>query len=262
MSEDVYLKLSHVNCGYADGFAVRDISLEISRGTVCGIIGPNGSGKTTILRAVSASMALSSGSIEIDGMSISKMSRLEIARKMAIVMQDSNFPFDMTVLEYVLLGRIPHRKGISFADSADDLKIAKKMLDTSGAANFAERNLNELSGGERQLVHIARALAQEPSILFLDEPTNHLDLSHQHQIMCLMKRLSQANNIAVGVVIHDLNLAARFCDILYLICEGKIHSLGSPEQILRPEILEPIYGVKIASCFDPINGKPLIFTPL
>ena len=261
MSEQAVIKLTDVSCGYRGGFSVNGISMEIRKGSVCGLIGPNGSGKTTILRAASGSLPLRSGKVEMDGIGISDIKRLELARKLAFVAQESSSPFDMRVIEYVLLGRIPHRKGISLVTSGDDMEIATEMLKTTGSLVFSERNLNELSGGERQLVHIARALTQKPSALFLDEPTNHLDLSHQHQIMSLVKKLSRENDIAVAVVLHDLNVAARFCDWLYLMKEGKIHSSGIPEDVLKPEILESVYGTRILSCPDPVNGKPLIFTP-
>lgn len=259
---DAILKLKNLSCGYAKGFSLEGVSLEISSGKVCGIIGPNGSGKTTILRAATGVLPMKSGSVEFDGRDIGTMSLMERAKSIAVVMQESSSPFEMNVLEYVMLGRIPHNKGAWFADSSGDAAMARKMLDTCGAANFASRNLDELSGGERQLVHISRALAQEPRMLLLDEPTNHLDLSHQHQIMSLAKSLSEDKDIAVGVVLHDLNLAARFCDIIHLVHKGRIHSSGPPEDILRPEILGDVYSAKIASCPDPVNGKPLIFMPL
>lgn len=262
MSEVPVIKLTDVSCGYRGGFSVNRISLNVEKGTVCGLIGPNGSGKTTILRAASGNLPIKSGKVEMEGVAISGIKRLELARKMAFVMQESSSPFDMNVIEYVLLGRIPHRKGISLATSRHDMKIASEMLETTGASVFRERNLNELSGGERQLVHIARALTQEPSALFLDEPTNHLDLSHQHQIMTLVKKLSREGRIAVTVVLHDLNIAARFCDRLYLVNHGEIHTSGTPEEVLKPEILESVYGTRILSCPDPVNGKPLIFIPL
>ncbi len=261
MSEIPVIKLSGVSCGYPGGFSVKNISMEMEKGSVCGLIGPNGSGKTTILRAASGILPLRTGGVEIDGTSISKVRRQELAKKMALVAQETSSPFDMKVIEYVLLGRIPHRKGIAFSTSHRDMEIAVGMLETTGASAFSDRNLNELSGGERQLVHIARALAQEPSALFLDEPTNHLDLSHQHQIMTLVKKLSRESKIAVAVVLHDLNIAARFCDRLYLINRGEIHSAGTPEEVLNPEKLESVYGTKILSCPDPVNGKPLIFIP-
>ncbi len=262
MPETSYVKLENLNCGYHGGFVVKNVSMRICRGSVCGIIGPNGSGKTTILRAISGNLSLKSGSVLVEEIPISKMSRRQIALKMAFVMQDSSSPFEMNVTEYVLLGRIPHRMGIRFSDSAGDISMAEKMLELTGACAFAKRNLNELSGGERQLVHIARALVQEPSLLLLDEPTNHLDLSHQNQIMNLIRKLSLEKKLAVGIVLHDLNLAARFCDNLHLIHKGEIRCSGTPAEILRPEILEPVYGIRIESCPDPINGKPLIFSPL
>lgn len=262
MSEIPVIKLTDVSCGYHGGFSVKNISMEMGKSSVCGLIGPNGSGKTTILRAASGSLPLRAGKIEMDGIGISKIKRHDLARKMAFVTQESSSPFDMKVIEYVLLGRIPHGKGISFLTSPRDMEIATEMLETTGALSFSERNLNELSGGERQLVHIARALTQQPSALFLDEPTNHLDLSHQHQIMTLVRKLSKESNISVIVVLHDLNIAARFCDKLYLVNNGKIHSFGIPEEVLKPEILESVYNTKIFSCPDPINGKPLIFTPI
>ncbi len=261
MADHPFIELDNVCCGYPGGFSVSQVSLSAEKGQVCGLIGPNGSGKTTVLRAAAGSMRLSSGEVRIHGSGLHKTGRRELARILAVVSQDTASPFEMKVLEYVLLGRIPHRKGVALATSADDLSTASKMLETTGASELAERFLSELSGGERQLVHVARALAQEPSALFLDEPTNHLDLAHQHQIMKLIRKLSREDGLAVIVVLHDLNLAARFCDRLFLMHKGTLHSSGAPEEVLKPEILEKVYATRIMTCPDPVDGKPLIFTP-
>lgn len=261
MSE-ILLELKNISCGYGKEFVMNNISCQFKSGKITGIIGPNGSGKTTILRAATAVLKPQKGSIELNGKDIRTISLLERAKTIAVVSQESNFFFDMNVLEYVLIGRIPHKKTAWFPDSKNDITRAEKTLEKCGVANFAKRMLGELSGGERQLVHIARALVQEPSILFLDEPTNHLDMAHQQQVMILTKKLAEESNLAIVVVLHDLNLAARFCNTLYLVHQGRIRSSGSPEEILKPETLNEVYSAKIAICNDPINNKPLIFSPL
>jgi len=207
-------------------------------------------------------LKIKSGSIEIEGKNLKSLSPSHIAQKIAVVMQENNYLLEMNVLDYVLLGRIPYRKSFSFMPLKNDIKIAVEMLSKCGIANFANRNISELSGGERQLTHIARALTQNPQIIFLDEPTNHLDLAHQHQIMNLLKSLAENEFICVVVVIHDLNLAGRFCKKLYLMNNGELISSGTPNEILIPNILEEVYKVKIAIQTDNINQKPLIFTPL
>jgi len=257
-----FLKIKDLSCSYEKGFELKNISCNFYRGELYGIIGPNGSGKTTLIKAATGLMKRKSGKIEIEGKEISYLSPSHIAQKIAVVMQENNPLLEMNVLDYVLLGRIPYRKSFSFIPNKDDIKIAEEMLSKCGIANFANRNISELSGGERQLVHIAKALAQKPQIIFLDEPTNHLDLAHQYQIMNLLKSLTEKEFICIIVVIHDLNLAGRFCKKLCLMNHGELILTGKPEEILNPKILEQIYQVKIAIQTDNINQKPLVFTPL
>lgn len=216
------------------------VGFAVGTGRTVGLIGPNGSGKTTTLRVVLGAQPMSSGEVRLDGASVSRLPARRMALAVAAVLQEEPAVLPLTVRETVLLGRSVHLSGWQRTRPADEAAAAA-ALDRTGVAHLAERVLTDLSGGERQRVLIARALAQGSPHLLLDEPTNHLDIRFQHEVLDLVAALPTTT----VVVLHDLNLAARYCDELVLLDRGRIAATGAPEQVLRPEVLEPVYGIHV-----------------
>jgi iron complex transport system ATP-binding protein len=229
--------------GIAFGFGSRQIldgvDLRPSPGQVLGLIGPNGSGKSTLLRCLHGELTPAHGTVMLDGHTIGDLSVREIARRVAVVPQESSGT-SMAVPDFVLLGRIPHRSDFE-RFNADDHRIAVEALRRVGALDLIGRRLDQLSGGERQRVAIARCLAQETATLLLDEPTNHLDIRYQHEVLGLVRGLG----ITTVVVLHDLNLAARFCDEVALLHETRVITHGTPDEVLTSAVIEPVYGIPV-----------------
>jgi iron complex transport system ATP-binding protein len=229
--------------GIAFGFGTRSIldavDLTPSPGQVLGLIGPNGSGKSTLLRCLHGELSPAQGTVMLDDRTIEDLSVREIARRVGVVPQLSSGTA-LGVPDFVLLGRIPHRSDFG-RFNADDHRIAAEALHRVGALDLLDRRLDQLSGGERQRVAIARCLAQQTATLLLDEPTNHLDIRYQHDILSLVRGLG----ITTVVVLHDLNLAARFCDEVVLLHDTKVVTHGSPDEVLTPGVLESVYGLPV-----------------
>ena len=217
---------------------LHDISLAIHDKEFVGIIGPNGSGKSTFLKCLYRVLQPSGGKIFFDGSELNSLSHRETALKMAVVAQHSTVNFDFSVLEMVLMGRSPY-KGLLDRDQLDDYEIARHALSEVGLSDFESRNFNTLSGGEQQRVILARALAQRTECLVLDEPTNHLDIKYQLELMTIVKRL----DATVVSAIHDLNLAAIYCDRIIALKDGHIVCSGTPQDVLSPDTIRHIYGV-------------------
>lgn len=217
---------------------LHDISLAIQDKEFVGIIGPNGSGKSTFLKCLYRVLQPSGGKIYFDGSELSSLSHRDTALKMAVVAQHSTVNFDFSVLEMVLMGRSPY-KGLLDRDQLDDYEIARHALSEVGLSDFESRNFNTLSGGEQQRVILARALAQRTECLVLDEPTNHLDIKYQLELMTIVKRL----DATVVSAIHDLNLAAIYCDRIIALKDGHIVCSGTPQEVLTAETIRHIYGV-------------------
>ncbi|MFH1797797.1 MAG: cob(I)yrinic acid a,c-diamide adenosyltransferase [Candidatus Omnitrophota bacterium] len=246
-------------CGYDLGKPVlRNISLRIAQGEIAGIIGPNGSGKTTLLKAMSRALKPESGEILFNGKNIWWMAIKELSRQIAVVSQNSPSNF-MTVEEFVLLGRIPYFEGFRFFETKHDLETARECMNLTDSFRFKDRFLHELSGGECQLVVIARALAQKPKLLLLDEPTSHLDITHQVKILDLIRRLNNKLGITVIMVLHDLNLASEYCRRLILMNEGTIQKQGIPEDVLKYDIIEDSYKTVVVVKKSPVSSKPYVF---
>jgi iron complex transport system ATP-binding protein len=228
---------------YADAPVLEAVSLATRPGRVLGLIGPNGSGKTTLLRLLYGALAPPSGEVLVDGTPLSAIAGRDAARRLAVVVQESGGESSMTVAEMVLLGRGPHLSTFQ-RTGADDHRIAADSLDRVGATHLAHRPFAQLSGGERQRVLIARALTQQATHLLLDEPTNHLDIRYQHDVLGLVASLATTDRTAV-VVLHDLNLAARYCDDVVLLGEHRVVASGPVADVLQPDVLEPVYGIGI-----------------
>ena len=226
-------------------------------GQVVGLIGPNGSGKSSLLRCLYGMLRPNRGAVLIGGEPIESLSQRSVARAVAVVTQDASVDgIGISVGEFVLLGRHVHR-GDHQGFTDDDRNVALDALELVNLSGFAERNLQELSGGERQRVMIARCIAQQSPVMLLDEPTNHLDVRYQHEILTLVRSL-QMDTI---VVLHDLNLASRYCHHLVLLDQGKVVHQGSPEDVLRSVVLEPVYGIEVRRLADGPHSY-LAFGPL
>ncbi len=225
-------------------------------GEVVGVVGPNGSGKTTFLSALNRALRASVGTVVIDGDDLTRLPRREIARRVAVVAQDPEQGLPLTVRDAVGLGRLARRSLFAYGDQQDQ-ELIRKALEQVQALDLADRLITRLSGGERQRVLVARAIAQQASHMLLDEPTNHLDLHHQFSLLSLVTGLGKT----VVMVLHDLNLAARYCDRVVLIDDGAVAASGTPAEVLIPEILEPIYHLKISRIVHGGRGH-LLFDPI
>lgn len=244
------LQVEGLTFSYGVNDAIHDVDLCVNKGEFVGLIGPNGSGKSTVLKNIYRGLTPDQGKITLDGENLLKMSYRRSALKMAVVGQENDVPFDFMVEEIVAMGRTPHKR-IFDVDSAEDKRIVRHALEHLGMENMAKRNYLHLSGGEKQRVLIARAVAQESDFLILDEPTNHLDISYQMQIFDFIKRL----NVTVLSAIHDLNMAALYCDRLYVLKKGAVVLQGTPEEVLTPENIYDVYGVRSSVEKHPITGK-------
>jgi iron complex transport system ATP-binding protein len=234
---------------------LRDVSLEVKPGEVVGLLGRNGAGKTTLLRAISRTLEPDSGEVRLDGRPLGSLTRRELARAIAVVPQESNIPFPFTAGELVLMGRAPHQSLLGLESSAD-LSLARGAMTRMGIAALADRPVFELSGGERQLVIFARALAQDAEILLLDEPTAFLDLRHRIEVLRVVRELAAAGRASL-VVSHDLGLAARACDRLVLLSDGVVAAAGAAAEVLTREHLDEAFGISAQVLIAP-DGEPVV----
>lgn len=239
--------------------ALNGVSMRVPDGCLYSLLGPNGSGKSTLMRALVGPLAVDSGSISIDGIPRPAWTRKELARAVGVVTQTESPTFPISVKELVAMGRYP-RLGPFRADGPDDRAAVEKALAECDALALADRDVGTLSGGEFQLVRIARALAQEPRALVLDEPTASLDLAHEMAILRLLRE-STANGLTVILITHHIDLAARFADRLLLLERGRVAAEGTVGEVVREDVLERVYGWRVAVRINPLTGKPSV-TPL
>jgi iron complex transport system ATP-binding protein len=232
---------------------IDGICLQVKAGELVGLIGPNGSGKSTLLKNMYRVLKPDSGLVTLDGQDMLRMKYKETARQMAVVSQDAPQTFDFSVRDIVLMGRHSHKKLLE-ADTVVDHELVEQALERVGMDAQADQGFATLSGGEKQRVLIARALAGQARFLVLDEPTNHLDIRYQLQILDLVKTL----RITTLAALHDLNLAAFYCDRMYVLKEGKVVASGITEDVLQPDLLWSVFGVETEICIHPKTGKPNI----
>ncbi|MDO8886108.1 ABC transporter ATP-binding protein [Candidatus Oleimmundimicrobium sp.] len=252
------LELKNVHCDYGNGEEIiKGISLSVSKGEFVGIVGPNGCGKSTLVKGISGVLK-SKGEILIEGKSLVNLSATQIARKLAVVPQSFHTEFSFTVYEIVSMGRTPYL-GRFRAETSEDFFAIERAMKATDTFHLANRKINELSGGEKQRVVIAQAIAQEPKILILDEPTSHLDINYQLEIMELVKKLN-IEGLIVIVVIHDLNLAAIYCERLVILKDGIILDDGPIDQVLTTENISKAFGVDVLVHRNPLTGKRYITT--
>ncbi len=242
MIDLVLLNVDGVECHYGSLKVLEDVSLSVKGGDFMGVLGPNGSGKTTLLKSISRILKPHKGTILLDETDIYSLKSSDVAKQMAVVPQDTSIGFNFSALDIVLMGRNPHMKRFQM-ESANDIAIARKVMNLTNIWHLAERPINELSGGEKQRVVISRALAQEPKILLLDEPYTHLDIVNQLEIMDLVKDLCLKEKLVVLAVFHDFNLAARYCNSVVMLRKGKIFSAGSLAEVLTSENIKNVFDV-------------------
>ena len=246
----------HLSCEVEALHLLNDVCLEADSGNLVGLIGPNGAGKTTLLRAMSGILRATEGTVRLNGADMASLSSQAVAADVALVPQIAPYTHGFTSMELVMMGRYPHL-GRFQVEGREDGRIAERAMRLTETERYAERTLDTLSGGERQRVFVARALAQQPRFLLLDEPTSNLDVLHQLQAMELVRSLVNDGLTAVAAI-HDLNLAARYCDRLALMKSGRIVAEGVPEDVLSPETLEAAFGVRAAVYRDPVTGAPAV----
>jgi len=249
----VTLRISSIDCYYGSIKALDNVAFSVREGEFVGILGPNGSGKTTLLRAISRTLKPRVGTVFLDDTSIYDMENREVAKNVAVVPQETIATFDFTALDIVLMGRTPYIDRFR-QESREDLAIVKRVMKLTNTWHFAERLVNELSGGEKQRIIIARALTQEPQLLLLDEPTTHLDISNQLEIMDLIKHLCETKKLLIVAVFHDFNLAARYCDSIILLNDGKIVAVGKSDETLTSENVRKVFSVDTIVKKHPVTG--------
>ena len=260
------LLASDVSYGYASGgrasrtFTLDSVSLTVERGSLTGLLGPNGCGKTTLLNLLSGVLQPHHGVVSLNGASLAGRSRRDIARHLAVVPQETHPAFDYTVMEMVLMGRHPHLGPLEL-EGPSDLALAQESLAATGTAHLAGRNYMTLSGGEKQRVVIASALTQTPDVLLLDEPTASLDLGYQLEVASLLTRLNRDRGVTMVMATHDLNLAASICDRLVLMRDGRVVAHGPTREVLTPSAIRRVYGVDADVEFHAAAGHVTV-TPL
>lgn len=256
------LEARDLTVSYDDRIAVANLSVSLTPGEITAIIGPNGAGKSTLLRALNGLIPRLSGTILLDDQPLERLNRRTISRRIAVVAQESELRFPVTVLEFVLGGRFAWATNAGWGwETERDLQIAGGVLGETELSELSGRLMNELSGGERQRALMARALATEAPIFLLDEPTANLDLSHQATLLALVRSRCDRNKAAALVVTHDLNLAAQFADNILLMKQGRAVCAGKPEEVLQPQIIEEVFRVKVLVDPHPVTGGPRV-TPV
>ncbi|HJO96161.1 MAG TPA: ABC transporter ATP-binding protein [Victivallales bacterium] len=251
------MNITNLFSGYGNKTILKDVNLAVNDGDILGIIGPNGSGKTTLLKTVCGIIKPDSGEVLIENRHLYSLSTKEIAQKVAVVTQSIE-PVMISVSDYVVMGRMPYYKKFQFFETKDDYMQAEKFMRLTDTIRIKDQYMSEISGGERQLAQVARALVQQPVILLLDEPTSHLDITHQIKILDLIRRLNKELNLTVVMVIHDLNLASEYCTKLTMLKNGKIYNTGTPKQVLTYEAIEKVYNTIVIVEKNPLSGKPFI----
>ena len=252
------IQLTEARVGYDAGVVLDGVSVTVGDGEFVGVIGPNGCGKSTMLRAMSGILPPSTGRALVDGRDVRAYSAKELARKIAVVSQEASTPFGFTVEETVRMGRLPHERSLAPAvDRVND--IVQRAIEETDLSALAHRPITRLSGGERQRVALARALAQSPSILLLDEATAHLDLGHRTRLLDLVARRNVDDGLTVVAVMHDLNLAAQYCHRLVLLNDGRVRAAGKPKDVLTDDILGEAYAAPVMVTRHPLADVPHVF---
>ncbi|WP_223624350.1 ABC transporter ATP-binding protein [Microbacterium sp. EST19A] len=254
------LSAEGVTLAYGDRTIIDGLDLTIAPGKITTIVGANGCGKSTLLRSLARLLSPTSGEIVLDGKSVHARPTKEVARILGLLPQSPVAPEGIAVADLVGRGRHPHQRMLS-RWSAHDYEVVADALAATGTTDLADRSVDELSGGQRQRVWIAMALAQETDILLLDEPTTFLDVAHQIEVLDLLTDLSVSRGTTIVMVLHDLNMAARYADELVAMKEGKVHAAGTPQAVVTADLVEEVFGLANQITTDPVSGKPMV-TPI
>ena len=254
---DTAIKVETLSCGYDRRPVLEGLTFDLHQGEMLGVIGPNGSGKSTLIRALTRILPLSHGQIELYGRPLHHYTVREIARQIAVIPQLTPATFAFSSLELVMMGRTPHLKRFR-KEGPEDREIALEAMRRTDCFLFRDRPIHELSGGERQRVIIARALAQQPSILLLDEPTSFLDLNHQVEVFDLLRHVCASDGLAVLCVSHDLNLSSEYCHRLLMLKDGRTYAEGPPEDILTHGHIKAVFETDVTVIKSPYSGSPQI----
>jgi iron complex transport system ATP-binding protein len=252
------LVLSHVTAGYGSTIVLRDVSVQLRAGEMLAIVGPNGAGKSTLLKSAAGLLQPYEGNIDLFGRPLASYSRRELAREVATVPQENQVTFGFTVLEVVLMGRAPHL-GSFRLETWHDLAAAQAAMERFKLMDLPQRPINELSGGERKRVFLARAVAQQARVMLLDEPTAFLDLRHAADMLLQFRRLCAESAVGVAATMHDLNAAASYADRILLLDHGSIVASGAPDEVLTVGNLEHVYGIKVHIDRNPVSGALAVF---
>ena len=251
---ELSLKIENLEYQYSKYRVLDGVDIDIRKGEILGILGPNGCGKTTLLRNLNKNLQPTGGCILLDGTDLEDLSKKDIAQKIAVVPQTNEIQFAFTVREIVAMGRMPFQSMMG-GESEENKRIIDSAIEKTGLSRFSERQINTMSGGERQRVIIARAVAQTPEILLMDEPTLHLDISMQFDALNLVYNLSRETGLTIVIVSHDLSMVARYCDRIVMLHNHKIHAIGKPEEVLTPDNMKTVFNVDAELFFDDKIGK-------
>jgi iron complex transport system ATP-binding protein len=251
------LALRDVHAGYAGHPVLSGVTLEARRGELLALIGPNGCGKTTVLRTATGVLTTTAGAVMLDGQDVRNVRPAALARRLAVVGQGATLPERFSAFEVALMGRTPHLR-ILQSEGKRDVDAVRAAMERADCWHLRDRMVDEMSGGERQRVLLARALAQEPELLLLDEPTSHLDIQHQVETFSLVLGLCRSQRLCAVAVVHDLTLAATFADRIALMSEGRIVADGPPADVLRPQTVAAVYGVSVRVLRHPVTGRPIV----
>jgi len=251
------IEVKNLSFKYLSSAVLNNLNFSVEKGEFISIVGPNGTGKSTLLKILSGFLEYSGGEVIFDGKDLKKVKPLELARKRAFVTQDNSVNFPYKSIEIVMMGRFPY-SGLLENETKEDEQIVKEIMEKTSVLHLASRPVTELSGGERQRVMIAKALAQKPQVLFLDEPTASFDINYQIDILDYIKTLNRKEGVTVLMVIHDLNLASQYSDRIILLKKGSIHAMGDPPDVITEKNIEDVFSIKVKIEKDEI-GIPCIF---
>lgn len=257
MTGESALRIENLSVGYRDAVVIDSLDLAIPPGKMTAIVGANACGKSTLLRSMSRLLAPRSGQVLLDGKAVHKLPAKELARRLGLLPQSPIAPEGITVSDLVGRGRHPHQRLLTRWSAADDEAVAE-ALEATDTVDLADRPMDELSGGQRQRVWIAMALAQRTDLLLLDEPTTFLDVSHQIDVLDLLTDLNHSRGTTIVLVLHDLNLAARYADHLVALGSGRLYAAGDPREVLTREMVRDVFGLTCEVITDPISGKPMM----